>query len=191
MSNYEKLRDVLRMHRKHFYKVLTETDEKISTYNKLKTTLEAIDYSDVFNVDYMKLIRLKRFFPEQKDEFDTLVKLIKYKELIDEGNAKNFNFEEYDKLLFYSSNKFGVPPRDTLQEIKETMEATKKVLSGDINIYLLKRDGSHSMRAYTYAICQLFADTLRQYLLQVLDEDNQIDLCPFNVKRYELNERGI
>ena len=108
MSNYKKLRDVLRMHRKHFYDMLNENDEKISTYNKLKSTLEAIDYSDVFNVDYMKLIRLKRYFPDQKEEMETLLKLENYKDLIDEGNARNFNFEEYDKLITYSSKKFGV-----------------------------------------------------------------------------------
>ena len=102
MSNYKKLRDVLRMHRKHYYDILNENIEKISTYNKLKSTLESLDYDDVFNVDYMKLIRLKKYFPDQKEEMDTLVKLEKYKDLIEEGNVRNFNFDEYDKLITYS-----------------------------------------------------------------------------------------
>ena len=188
MSNYKKLRDVLRMHRKHFYDMLNENDEKISTYNKLKSTLEAIDYSDVFNVDYMKLIRLKRYFPDQKEEMETLLKLENYKNIIDEGNARNFNFEEYDKLITYSSKKFGVPPRDVLQDIRNSMEEAKRILAGEFRIKderVALNDKPHSLKAYTHAICQLFADTLRQYLLKVLDEENQIDLYQTSIDSYK------
>ena len=188
MSNYKKLRDVLRMHRKHYYDILNENIEKISTYNKLKSTLESLDYDDVFNVDYMKLIRLKKYFPDQKEEMDTLVKLEKYKDLIEEGNVRNFNFDEYDKLITYSSNKFGVPPKDVLYDIRNSMEESKRILAGDLNFKAssaLLSNKPHSLRAYTYAICQLFAETLRVFLLKTLDEENQIELYETNVESYK------
>ena len=173
MASYKNLRDVLRSKRKELYDLVRKNGELITDYTDMESSLKELDFKDINFTGYNRITRYRSNFPMQNEEMDTLEKLAEFRKLIDTKNIIEFNFDEYDKLISYSSVKFGVPPYDVLPKIREAMEETKSVISGDYYSKPMKLtidNDVRGLRSYVYATCQLFADTLIKYLLEIMGE---------------------
>ena len=192
MAKYKELKNALRKERKKIYDELRENISLVDKYKKIYKIVHELKENDIENVDFNKLLGLKKYFPDLEDEFNTLRRFINYKIILCSNNASAFDYNNVIIDIRESSHKYNVPPAYALKEIEQLIEIINNIKSGNVNklskeemdIFLGKSDtNNHVLYVSIMAACHcLSMDILNMVVGELEEEKNNVDVRDKNEK---------
>lgn len=197
MGKYTELKEALRFERKDLYRKIKNNEEQNDKYRKIKKILDGIQSNDSNDLDYDKVMQLKKYFPYLEGVFNDLKKMLYYRDLVSQKKTLyDFDFDGYINDLIKCSNLYDVPPRYIIDNVSKYAKIVEKVrnsekLDNEELTILLGKKGNNNflLHANLLATCHFISLYILAEISEQLDEERKDDNLVFDKEKidYRIN----